>query len=46
MAGMAWAVYRWVGLTILRTHWINFDLLWAAALLLTGGIALVLALPG
>jgi hypothetical protein len=46
MAGMAWAVYRWVGLAILRTHWINFDLLWAAALLVTGGIALVLALPG
>jgi hypothetical protein len=46
MAGMAWAVYRWIGLAILRTHWINFDLLWAAALLLTGAIALVLALPG
>jgi hypothetical protein len=44
MAAVAWAVYRWVGLTILRTHWINFDLVWAVALLVTGGIALARAL--
>jgi hypothetical protein len=44
MAAVAWVVYRWVGLGILRTHWINFDLVWAVALLLTGGIALAQAL--
>ncbi len=43
MAAVAWVVYRWVGLAILRTHWINFDLVWAMALLVTGGIALALA---
>jgi hypothetical protein len=40
MAGVAWVVYRRLGLAILRTHWFNFDLVWAVALLLTGGIAL------
>jgi hypothetical protein len=40
MAAAAWIVYRWVGLAFLRRHWINFDLLWAGALLVTGGIAL------
>ncbi len=44
MAAVAWVVYRWAGLAILRTHWINFDLVWAAALLLTGGIAMAGAL--
>jgi hypothetical protein len=44
MAGVAWVVYRWIGLAILRTHWINFDLAWAMALLVTGGIALARAL--
>lgn len=44
MAAVAWVVYRRVGLAILRTHWINFDLVWAVALLLTGGIALARAL--
>jgi hypothetical protein len=37
---VAWVVYRHVGLAILRSHWINFDLIWAVALLLTGGIGL------
>ena len=44
MTGTAWIVYRRVGLAILRTHWINFDLLWSVALLLTGVFALVRAL--
>jgi hypothetical protein len=44
MAAVAWVVYRWAGLAILRTHWINFDLVWAVALLLAGGIALAQAL--
>jgi hypothetical protein len=41
MSVVAWIVFRRVGLAFLRSHWINFDLLWAGALLLTGGIALV-----
>jgi hypothetical protein len=44
MAAVAWVVYRWIGLSILRTHWVNFDLVWAVALLLTGSIALAQAL--
>lgn len=44
MAAVAWVVYRWAGLAILRTHWINFDLVWAIALLLTGAIALAWAI--
>lgn len=40
MAAVAWVVYKKVGLKVLRTRWINFDLLWAVALLVVGGIAL------
>jgi hypothetical protein len=41
MALVAWFVYKKFGLRILRSHWINFDLIWAAALLLVGSIALL-----
>jgi hypothetical protein len=41
MALVAWVVYRKFGLAILRQHWVNFDLIWAAALLLVGTIALL-----
>lgn len=44
MAVVAWAVYKWVGLAILRQRWINFDLVWAVALLVVGVIAAVNAL--
>ncbi len=40
MALVAWFVYKKLGLRILRSHWINFDLIWAAALLIVGAIAL------
>lgn len=40
MALIAWIVYRRVGLAILRRRWINFDLVWAVALLVAGGAAL------
>ncbi|WP_394886275.1 hypothetical protein ACG873_17595 [Mesorhizobium sp. AaZ16] len=30
------SVYEWLGLSLLRRGWINFDLLWAAALAITG----------
>ena len=41
MGLIAVAVYRWVGLAILRTAWVNFDLLWTAALVVTGLVLLV-----
>lgn len=44
MAVIAWAVYKWVGLAILRQRWFNFDLVWAIALLVVGVVAAVGAL--
>jgi hypothetical protein len=41
MALVAWVVYKKFGLQILRSHWINFDLIWAAALLTVGTVALL-----
>jgi hypothetical protein len=38
---IALLVYRKFGLSLLRTAWFNLDLLWAAALIVTGGVALV-----
>ena len=40
-ASLAIVVYRWVGLAILRTSWLNFDRIWSAALAATGIILLV-----
>jgi hypothetical protein len=31
----AFAVYAWVGLRLLRAVWINLDVIWAGALLVT-----------
>jgi hypothetical protein len=39
---IAYCVYRWIGLAILRSAWINLDLLWTVALAVTG---IVLLLP-
>ena len=38
---VATAVYEWVGLSVLRRGWINFDLIWIAALAMTGIILIV-----
>ena len=38
---IAVVVYRKVGLRMLRTMWINLDLIWGVALVLTGGVALL-----
>jgi hypothetical protein len=38
----AWVVYRKLGLAILRQAWLNFDLIWAAALVATGLITLLI----
>ena len=37
---IAFVVYRWVGLAILRSAWINFDSLWTVALLASGALLL------
>jgi hypothetical protein len=44
MALVAWIVYRKLGLMVLRQGWVNFDLIWSVALLIVGGVALVVAL--
>jgi hypothetical protein len=41
---IAWVVYRYVGLRLLRSAWVNLDLLWAALLIVVGAIALAVAL--
>ena len=39
---LAWVVYRKLGLALLRKAWLNFDLVWAAALVATGVVTLLL----
>jgi hypothetical protein len=41
-AAIAFPVYRWIGLSMLRKAWINTDLLWTAALAATGLILLLI----
>ncbi len=43
MSAVAWVVYRHLGLAVLRHKWINFDLIWAVALLLVGALSLLTA---
>ena len=38
---IAFIVYKWIGLSLLRRAWVNLDLIWAMALILTAVIALV-----
>ena len=40
-AVVATIVYRWLGVAILRTAWLNFDRIWTAALTTTGLILLI-----
>lgn len=44
MGVVAWIVYTRLGLAVLRQKWINFDLIWAVALLIVGGIALFIGI--
>jgi hypothetical protein len=39
-AFIALLIYEWVGLSILRRAWLNVDVLWVLALLVTGGLLL------
>lgn len=41
---IAWVVYRYLGLGLLRRSWLNLDLLWAVLLIVVGGIALTVTL--
>jgi hypothetical protein len=41
---MAWVVYRYFGLRLLRAAWLNLDKVWAASLILTGVIGCGVAL--
>lgn len=41
--GMAWLVYRWLGLRALRSTWLNLDLVWALSLVAAGTAAVVAA---
>jgi hypothetical protein len=40
---LAWLVFAWVGVGVLRTAWINLDLIWASALIVTGVGTLLVA---
>jgi hypothetical protein len=39
---VAWVVYRKLGLALLRKAWLNFDLVWAATLVTTGLVTLLI----
>lgn len=43
MGLVAWLVYSKLSLAVLRKRWINFDLIWAIALIAVGAIALISA---
>jgi hypothetical protein len=42
LAFAAWIVYRKLGLALLRTAWFNLDLIWAATLVVTGLLILLI----
>jgi hypothetical protein len=41
-AFVAWIVFEKLGVGLLRRAWVNLDLIWAAALIVTGGVTLTL----
>jgi hypothetical protein len=44
--GVAWAVYRWLGLRFLKQAWFDLDLLWGASLVVAGLVGLAAAWGG
>jgi hypothetical protein len=42
--GMAWVVYRWLGLRFLRRAWLNLDAVWGASLVVAGAAGIGLGL--
>jgi hypothetical protein len=43
---MAWLVYRYLGLRLVSRSWFNLDAVWAASLILVGGLALGAGVAG
>jgi hypothetical protein len=39
---VAFVVYEKVGLNLLRRAWVNLDVIWAVALIVTAGVALLM----
>ena len=39
---MAWIVYRWAGLKLLRSAWLNLESVWAVSLIVTGLVSLAI----
>jgi hypothetical protein len=44
--GLAWLVYRYLGLKFLSRSWFNLDAVWAISLILVGTVAMALTLIG
>jgi len=42
--GMAWVVYRYLGLRFLRRAWLNLDVVWGASLVLAGAAGITLGM--
>ena len=42
--GMAWVVYRYLGLRFLRRAWLNLDAVWGASLVLAGATGIWMAM--
>lgn len=42
--GIAWTVYRYLGLRFLRRAWLNLDAVWAASLVIAGAAGVLVAL--
>ncbi len=41
-SAMAWIVYRWAGLKLLRSAWLNLESVWAVSLIVTGLVSLAI----
>ena len=41
--GVAWIVYRYLGLGLLNRGWLNLEVVWAASLVVAGGAAIAVA---
>lgn len=44
--GAAWVVYRYLGLRMLRRAWFDLDLVWALSLVVSGAVAVAMAIGG
>jgi hypothetical protein len=42
--GLAWLVYRYLGLKFLSRSWFNLDGIWAVSLILVGALSLAIGL--